>query len=194
MQPNHPQLFLITGLMAAGKSTVAQALAERLPKSVHLRGDLFRRMIVNGRAEMGFALSEEALAQLQLRYRLAALAAGEYLAAGFSVVCQDIIIGQGLAEVLPLYAKYPLHLVVLCPSPAAIAAREAGRGKTGYGDLAWIEQFDRVLRDETPRLGLWVDNSDMTVEETVDYILANRDAAFVILNGHKQDDGTLQQF
>jgi predicted kinase len=48
-----PQLILITGLMAAGKSTVAQRLAERLPKSVHLRGDVFRRMIVNGQAEMG---------------------------------------------------------------------------------------------------------------------------------------------
>ena len=45
-------IILITGNMAAGKSTVAQALAERLPMSVHLRGDRFRRMIVNGQAEM----------------------------------------------------------------------------------------------------------------------------------------------
>ena len=30
------QLFLITGVMASGKSTVAQLLAERLEKSVHL--------------------------------------------------------------------------------------------------------------------------------------------------------------
>lgn len=29
---------LITGVMAAGKSTVVQALAERLPRSVHVRG------------------------------------------------------------------------------------------------------------------------------------------------------------
>jgi deoxyadenosine/deoxycytidine kinase len=35
------QVILITGNMAAGKSSVAQALAERLPKSVHLRGDVF---------------------------------------------------------------------------------------------------------------------------------------------------------
>ena len=44
-----PQVILITGNMAAGKSSVAQSLAERLPKSVHLRGDVFRRMIVSGR-------------------------------------------------------------------------------------------------------------------------------------------------
>ena len=35
-----PALFVITGVMAAGKSTIAQALAERLPNSVHLRGDV----------------------------------------------------------------------------------------------------------------------------------------------------------
>jgi chloramphenicol 3-O-phosphotransferase len=182
MPPDAPCLILITGLMAAGKSTVAQALAERLPRSVHLRGDLFRRMIVSGRAEMGFELSEEALAQLRLRYRLAAMVAGEYLAAGFTVVYQDIIIGQGLAEILPLYAQQPLYLVVLCPSPAAIAAREAARPKTGYGDLAWIEQFDQVLRTKTPQLGLWVDSSDLTVDETVDYIFDNLDAAAVTLH------------
>ncbi|MEZ4664472.1 MAG: adenylyl-sulfate kinase [Caldilineaceae bacterium] len=35
-QPETPAIILITGLMAAGKSSVAQALAERLAKSVHL--------------------------------------------------------------------------------------------------------------------------------------------------------------
>jgi predicted kinase len=174
-----PPLFLITGVMAAGKSTVAQALAERLPRSVHLRGDLFRRMIVRGQAAMGFALSPEAQAQWQLRYRLAALVAGEYLAAGFAVVAQDIIIGQELRDVLAFYAHLPLHLVVLCPSVATVAAREAARPKTGYGDPAWIAQFDQVLREETPRLGLWIDSSTLTVEETVEQILANQEQAWV---------------
>ena len=41
---------MITGAMAAGKSTVADLLAIRLPKSVHIHGDVFRRMVVSGRA------------------------------------------------------------------------------------------------------------------------------------------------
>ncbi|MHB1505506.1 MAG: zeta toxin family protein [Sulfobacillus sp.] len=45
-----PATIVLTGVMAAGKSTVAALLAERFGRSVHLRGDLFRRMIVNGRA------------------------------------------------------------------------------------------------------------------------------------------------
>jgi chloramphenicol 3-O-phosphotransferase len=173
ISPETARLILITGIMAAGKSSVAQALAERLPRSVHLRGDLFRRMIINGRAGMDFELSAEALAQLQLRYRLAAAAAGLYLDAGFSVVYQDIIIGKGLDEVMQLYRRRPLHVVVLCPDPATVASREAGRPKKGYSHPAFIEEFDRVLRRETPRVGYWLDSSNLTVRESVDEILAH---------------------
>ena len=45
-------VVVITGIMASGKSTVAEALAKRFAKAVHLRGDIFRRMVVSGRAEM----------------------------------------------------------------------------------------------------------------------------------------------
>ena len=178
-ESNPPGLILITGIMAAGKSTVAQQLAERLPRSVHLRGDVFRRMIVGGRAEMDFELSAEAYAQLRLRYRLAAVTAELYLDAGFTVVYQDIVIGPELTEVVEYYQRHPLYVVVLCPSPAVVGARETGRDKTGYGDVAGVEAFDRVLRAETPRLGLWLDTSDLTVPETVDYILTNLEQAKV---------------
>ena len=167
-----PAIILITGIMAAGKSSVAQRLAERLAKSVHLRGDLFRRLIINGRAELGFDLSAEALAQLDLRYALAATVAQIYLAGGFTVVYQDIIIGQGLVEMVAKLQQLPLHVVVLCPNPAVVATREAGRAKTGYANAGDVVNFDRVLRDETPRLGLWLDSSTLSVDETVDAILA----------------------
>src|SRR6266545_2429876 len=39
-------VVVITGIQAAGKSTTAQALAERLPRSVHVRGDVFRLVVV----------------------------------------------------------------------------------------------------------------------------------------------------
>ena len=100
IQLDQSPIILITGIMAVGKSTVAQRLAERLQRSVHLRGDLFRRMIVNGQARMDLTLSAEAYAQLWLRYRLAISAAKQYRAAGFTVVYQDIVIGKELVEVI----------------------------------------------------------------------------------------------
>jgi predicted kinase len=169
--PLSPRIILITGNMAAGKSTVAQALAERLPRSVHLRGDLFRRMIVNGQAEMSFELSAEAQRQLTLRYQLAAQAAKTYVQAGFTVVYQDIIIGTALAEMAQTFSDFRLTVFILCPRAEVVAARESSRSKTGYPNDAAIRAFDHVLRQETPQIGHWLDTSDMTVDETVDAIL-----------------------
>ena len=176
---HHPTIILITGNMAAGKSTIAQALAERLPKSVHLRGDLFRRMIVNGQVPMGFDLNEEAVAQLNLRYAIATTVASMYLAAGFTVIYQDIIIGATLAELVEKLRPVGLHVVVLCPDVATIAEREARRAKQGYGSAAEIGFFDDVLRQETPRIGFWLDTSTLTVKESVDQILANLASAAI---------------
>jgi adenylylsulfate kinase-like enzyme len=174
---DQPSIFLITGIMAAGKSTITQRLAERFPASVHLRGDLFRRMIVNGQAEMGLELSSEAYAQLWLRYRLAVSAAKQYRAAGFTVVYQDIVIGDELLEVLKEFGGEPLYVVVLCPSPTAVAAREEERNKSGYSPDFTVADFDRVFREQTPRIGFWLDSSTLSVDETVDAILANLERA-----------------
>ena len=166
--PIQPDILLITGNMASGKSSVAQALAEQLPQSVHLRGDIFRRGIVNGQVEMTFALSAEAQRQLQLRYDLAAETAKRYVRAGFKVIYQDIIIGSTLGRVAALFHPYRLGVVVLCPRPGVVAIRDSARDKTGYPDRAAVDAFDRVLRSETPHIGYWLDNSDLTVEETVE--------------------------
>jgi predicted kinase len=167
-----PPVLLITGIMASGKSTVAQALAERLPRSVHLRGDTFRRFIVNGREEITPDPTPEADRQLRLRYELGAMATRRYHEAGLTVVYQDIILGTHLARVAAMLRDLPLQVVVLCPSPDTVARREAARGKTGYG--AWtVDDLDAGLRDVTPRIGLWLDTSDLTVPQTVDRILAH---------------------
>ena len=122
-------IILITGIQAAGKSTIAQILAERLPRSVHVRGDLFRRMVINGRADMTPDPSAEAVRQLRLRYRLTAAACDEYFREGFTVVAQDVILGDHLTEMVQLIQHRPLLVVVLAPRPEAVAAREAARGK-----------------------------------------------------------------
>jgi chloramphenicol 3-O-phosphotransferase len=171
-------VIVVTGIQAAGKSAVAQALAERLDRSVHLRGDLFRRMIVNGRAEMGAASPPaEAVAQLRLRHRLAAAAADGYAAAGFTVVLQDIIIGGHLAELVAAIASRPLYVVALAPRAEVVQVREdarrAARGKVAYrpGEMSPAE-LDESFRRHTPRIGLWLDTSAQTVAQTAEEILA----------------------
>ncbi len=167
----YPEIIVIAGNMAAGKSSVAQALAERLPKSVHLRGDLFRRMIVRGQAEMGSELSREALSQLELRYSLAAQVAKKYAEAGFTVVYQDVIIGKALQEVVDSFKSNRLFVTVLCPRTDVIAKRDQNRAKTAYRDPDSLAAFDKIFWEETAKIGYWLDNSDLSLTETVDRIL-----------------------
>jgi cytidylate kinase len=171
-------VIAISGIMGAGKSTVAQLLAERLPRSAHVRGDVFRRSIVSGRAEMTPDAESEALSQLELRYRLGALVADEYAEAGFVAVYQDIVLGEHLARMPAWFRARPLFIVVLAPRPEVAADRAERRSKaSGYG--AWTAaELDRRLR-ESPRVGLWLDTSALTPAETVDEIVRRAEASAV---------------
>lgn len=161
MFADKPGIILITGIMASGKSTVAQLLAERIENSVHLRGDIFRRMIVNNRKEIQPDAGRAELDQLRLRYRLAAESAQLYCEAGFTVVIQDVVVGPLLNDFVSYVTSRPFYIIVLCPHPDVVKVREASRSKKGYG--VWsVEELDRVLKDETPRIGMWLDTSELT--------------------------------
>lgn len=163
-------IYLITGIMASGKSTVADVLAGHFKKSVHLRGDIFRRMILNGREEMTESPTSEAHSQLDLRYRLTAEAAKMYHQAGFTVVMQDNYYGEKLPYVLSLLAPEPVQAIVLCPNANTVQLREQQRGKIGYSGFS-VESLHRSFMENTPRIGLWIDNSEQTPAETVAQIL-----------------------
>lgn len=164
-------IFIITGIMASGKSTVAQLLAEHFQKGVHVRGDIYRKMVVAGREEMTPDPTEEAVRQLNLRYKLAASTADAYFEAGFTVVVQDNIIGAVLPDFIRMVRSRPLFVVALCPRAEVVAEREAARPKKGYGEWS-VSGFDHLFRKETPKIGLWIDSSEQTPEETVKEILA----------------------
>lgn len=170
MLKNPSGIILITGIMASGKSTVAELLSERFEKSVHVRGDIFRRMVVNDRREVSPNAEKDELEQLLLRYRLAAHTADAYFDSGFTVVVQDVIVGPMLNDFNSFIQNRPLYVVVLCPNAGVVAKREAERSKKGYG-IWTVEALDQLLRNETPRLGMWLDSSELSPEETVDEIM-----------------------
>ena len=164
------KIILITGLMASGKSTVAQLLAERIDKAVHLRGDVFRRMIVSGREDMRENAPSEAFEQLYLRYRMTADAAKAYYDHGFTVIVQDNYYGRALTDMVKMLEGYPLQVVVLCPDAETIGTREAGRGKNGYTGFDIMPLYTSFM-EETPRIGMWIDSSSLSAQETADFIM-----------------------
>jgi len=168
---HRPAVYLITGPMAAGKSTVARLLASRFERGVHLEGDVFRRFVVSGREEPGPDMSRAALEQLRLRYRLAAAAADTYFEAGFDVALEDVVGGTLLEECWTMIRSRPCHLVVLLPSVEAVAEREEAREDKGYVGGWTVERHYAEFVETTPRLGLWLDTTEQTPQETVDEIL-----------------------
>ena len=161
-------IILVTGVMAAGKSTVAQLVAEQLDRSVHVRGDLFRRMVVNGRAEPNTPAWDD---ELRMRYTQAAAAADRYADAGYDVVWQDCVIGPLLGEVKGWVRNRPFHIVVLAPNPSVVAHRDAHRHKRGYDSDWTVADLDTILHSETPKIGTWIDSSELTAGETAEQVL-----------------------
>lgn len=168
--------FVVTGVMAAGKSTVAELLASTFARGVHVRGDVFRKMIVSGRDPISPTLGDEALRQLDLRQRLAVGVANDYWRDDFTVVLQDIYAGGALTNVVERLEIRPLYVVVLNPRADVVVERERHREKSGYGQWS-VEEFCASFAAETPRIGLWLDTSDLSPRETVEEILRRRTEA-----------------
>ncbi len=149
---------------------MAELLAAKMEKGVHLRGDVFRRMIISGRAEMSAQPSDEAIRQLHLRYRLAADAAKTYYDNGFSVVLQDNYYGEEIARILDMLKEYPVHVIVLCPNVETVKKREELRGKIGYTGFT-VEVLCAAFMKDTPKIGFWLDTSEQFPEQSVEEIL-----------------------
>ncbi|RZU24525.1 chloramphenicol phosphotransferase-like protein [Kribbella rubisoli] len=171
-----PKVVLVTGMQAAGKSTIAPLLAARMgPPAATLDGDVFYRGVVAGAEIMTPEPSPEAVRQLELRYDASALVAQHYADAGFDFVCSDIVLGEHVERWFSRLRGVDPYLVVLVPSVESIVEREIGRGgNNAYRD--WgpsVEEGVRALMtslDETPRRGLWLDTTGQTPAQTVDEI------------------------
>ena len=163
-----PSLFVISGTQGAGKSTVARLLAERFERGAWVSADALQKMIVaGGRWPEDREISPEAEGQLRLRLRHACLLAASFVDAGISAVVDDIIVGERIDDLLEELAGRRFVFVMLTPRLEVVRAREAGRGTRLWEQWEWL---DEVIRTDTRRLGLWIDNSNQSPWETVDEI------------------------
>jgi predicted kinase len=162
----------VTGIQAAGKSTVARLLAKHWRRGVHVEADVLQHMIVSGSAgvQKPGEPSSEAAEQLRLRLKHACLLGRSFYAAGFSVVLDDIIIGARWEHLQEDLDGVPFSLVVLAPSRSVVQHRDITRAKGTLGE-AWATHLDNELRATMRGVGLWIDSSQQTPQQTVDEIL-----------------------
>jgi predicted kinase len=165
-----PTLIVISGTQGAGKSTVAQALARRFERGAWVSADVLQKMIVSGgRWPEGADMSVDAEQQLRLRLTHACLLGRSFVAAGITAVVDDIVIGSRLDDLLEELAGQRFVFVMLTPRLDVVRERERGRGTNLWQQWEWL---DDEVRTKTRRIGLWLDTSDLSVDETVDLILA----------------------
>lgn len=171
--PAQEIIIVVTGIQAAGKSTVAHLLAQRFVRGVHVEADVLQHMIVAGSegAQEPGELTGEAARQYQLRLKHMCLLGRSFLEAGFTVVLDDIIMGESWPYVQAQLHGIAYCLVVLAPRAEIVAKiRDRNRAKRPLGE-GWAYYLDLVLQTTMKDAGYWLDTSEQTPEETVDQIL-----------------------
>lgn len=171
-----PPVYVITGQLSAGKSTVARALLDRFGFGYHIDLDGIREMVTSGLASP-LAWTDETSRQFALAIRASAAMARIYADAGFAVAIEGGIDPELIEDaLLEVGLRDRMVGVVLHPRLDVALDRNQSRQTKSF-DTSILEnamrEIDADVARDAARPG-WheIDNSDEPVDATVDRVLS----------------------
>ncbi len=169
-------IFLIMGTPASGKSTVAKALMQRFAQGVHIPVDNLRQMVVSGLSDMALEVPPATLEQLRLARETASSMARIYSDNEFTVAIDDFWYSEKPDQVYSQKIGQRITRILLLPNLETTVQRLYSRNPEEGSFKKILEQAIGYLYTQIevhPKTNwLVIDSSDLSIEETVDKILA----------------------
>jgi chloramphenicol 3-O-phosphotransferase len=168
-----PEVLILTGPPASGKSSVARALAERYDRVAHIEVDTLRHFVTPTGYVAPWGPPEAWQRQQELATRNAGCLARNFLIERFAVIIDDVVVTRTEVEAFVAELKeavQPVHYVRLLPSLAACQERNRGRSE-GRMPAARVEQVWRAFAAAEP-YGASIDSSELSLYATADRLQA----------------------
>jgi cytidylate kinase len=133
-----PELLIITGPPGAGKSTVAELVAERFDRCALVRGDTFFGFVARGYIDPWLPESNE---QNEVVTRATATAAGRFAQGGYTTIFDGMVGPWFLPTFLEYSGLWSVHYAVLMPGLDTCVARVRDREGHGFQDESVTRQM-----------------------------------------------------
>jgi predicted kinase len=163
---------IVTGMPAAGKSTVSTLAAQQLPRAVRIKGDDVNAMILTGRVGFNAEPADEAARQDDLCNRNMCVLANNFVDFGFTVFMDTVVADRAeLDDLLGRLAPRPVRMVILAPGPAVCRHRNVTRDPDEYFEFDGYERLEADMRRDIAEFGWWFDTAALTPDETAERLV-----------------------